>query len=174
MRRILDAAYLGAGLLAGVFLVAIAVLVVGQIVFRLLGMIIPSADEFAGYCLSATSFLALAWTLRSGGHIRVTLFLQRAGGGLRRLLEALNLGVAAAMMTYFAWFTVQMVWESWSAGEVTSGLVPLPLWLPQTGMAVGVVLLAAALLEGFVDALLGRRPVEGDGPPGRGLSEPSL
>jgi TRAP-type C4-dicarboxylate transport system permease small subunit len=153
--RILDRIFLAGGVLAGVFLVLIAVLVVGQIVSRLVGAMIPSADEFAGYCLSAASFLGLAYALRNGAHIRVTLLAGALPERPRWVLNLAAVAVSTAMVAYFTWYTLVMVWESYVFGDVTSGLVPIPLWLPQTGMAIGLVLFTLALVELFVRLLLG-------------------
>src|SRR4051794_23834160 len=83
-RRVLDRVYELSGCLAGLCLVAIAVLVLAQIVGRLLGILVPSADDFAGYAMGASVFLALAHTLRAGGHIRVSLIIDRLGPRARR------------------------------------------------------------------------------------------
>lgn len=159
LTRALDLLYRGAGVLAGVFLVAIAAIVTAQIGARLAGRIIPSSDEFAGFCLAATSFLGLAYAFRAGSHIRVTLFVQATRGPFRRafLVIALALGAAAALT--FAWHTCAMVFENFARDEVTSGLVPIPLWWPQLGMAVGVALFALAIVEDLVRASLGGEPV---------------
>lgn len=156
MRRALDAVYLGAGVLAAVFLVLIGLFVLAQIGGRLMGRAVPSADEFAGYCLSASSFLALAYTLRHNGHIRVSLVIERFTGGLRRGIEVWCLVVATALVAYFAFYTVSMVWESYVFQDRTMGLVPVMLWIPQTGMAVGVTLLAVAFAEELVRVVRGR------------------
>jgi len=50
MRAALNAIYKGSGLLAGFFLVAIAVMSLIQICGRLLNFAAYSYDEFAGYC----------------------------------------------------------------------------------------------------------------------------
>lgn len=159
--RFLDLLYRGAGVLAGVFLVSIAVLVTAQIVARLFGEILPSADQFAGFCLAATSFLGLAYAFRNGSHIRVTLFVRHLRGRWRRLFLILALAIALAVTGTFAWHTVIMVVQNWARDEVTSGLVPLPLWLPQIGMGLGVLLFAIAIAEDLVRACLGRTPVFG-------------
>jgi TRAP-type C4-dicarboxylate transport system permease small subunit len=150
MRFALNAIYKGSGLLAGFFLVAIAVLSLIQIVGRLLGIAASSYDEFAGYCMAASSFLGLAWTLRNNEHIRMTLAVGRAKGGLRRALESGCLAVAAAMTAYFCWSTAAMVWTSYKLHDVSQGLVPITLWIPQSGMALGL----AILLLAFIDDLL--------------------
>jgi TRAP-type C4-dicarboxylate transport system permease small subunit len=158
LTRALDRMYWVAGVLAGIFLVAICVIVTGQIVARQLGTIIPSADQFAGFCLAATSFLGLAYSFRRGSHIRVTLFVRMLHGLWGRLVLILALAVASAIILLLAWNTIAMVIQNFSRGEVTSGLVPIALWVPQMGMAAGIALFALALLEDLAHALIGREP----------------
>jgi len=158
LTRALDAIYRAAGALAGLFLVAICVIVSAQIVARQFGTIIPSADQYAGFCLAATSFLGLAYSFRNGSHIRVTLFVRNATGLWGRILLSLALAVAAAILLVLAWHTIAMVIENFARNEVTSGLVPIPLWVPQVGMAVGVALFALSILEDLAYALTGREP----------------
>jgi TRAP-type C4-dicarboxylate transport system permease small subunit len=157
--RSLNAVYRVTGALAGFFLVAICAIVMAQIVARQLGTIIPSADEFAGFCLAATSFLGLAYSFRSGSHIRVTLFIQALGSTGTRVMLVLALGVATAVSGLLAYHTILMVIQNATRGEVTSGLIPIPLWLPQLGMALGIALFCVAIVEDLVNAILGRATV---------------
>ena len=46
---------------------------------RLLDFHVPGTDAYAGYCMAAAGFLALAHTLKRGEHIRVTLILEHLG-----------------------------------------------------------------------------------------------
>ena len=84
MRRALDLLYRTCGGLAAMFLAAIAILILTQVVARLTGFFLPAASDFAGFCLAASSFLALAYTFRAGTHIRVVLLLQRLPAAWRR------------------------------------------------------------------------------------------
>lgn len=155
MRRALNAIYKGSGLLAGFFLVAIAVLSLTQIVERLLGVASHSYDEFAGYCMAASSFLGLAWTLRSNEHIRMTLAIGRLKGGPRRAAETACLAVSAAICGFFAWASVKMVWTSYTLNDVSQGLVPVKLWMPQSGMALGLAILLVAIVDDLWTLLAG-------------------
>lgn len=157
--RSLDLLYRAAGALAGVFLIAIAVIVTAQIVARFFDAIIPSSDQFAGFCLAATSFLGLAYTFRAGSHIRVTLFVRPLRGRLGHGFLILALAIGSAISALFAWHTLRMVIQNIARDEVTLGLVPIPLWLPQLGMAIGVLLFAAAVFEDLARACLGSVPV---------------
>lgn len=158
MRPALNAMYKGSGLLAGFFLVAIALLSLIQIVGRELGFASHSYDEFAGYCMAASSFLGLAWTLRCNEQIRMTLAIASLKGGLRRALEIFSLAVATAMTGYFGWSSVAMVWTSYSLGDVSQGLVPVSLWIPQSGMALGLVVLLIAFVDDLLVVMLGGTP----------------
>lgn len=147
-----------AGMLSAVLLAAIAVLTFVQIVGRLMGYLVSTGIEFAGFCMAASIFLALAWTLRAGGHIRVSLFVQKLPPGPRRAVELWCLGIAVLAIGLFAYSSISMTWDSYRFGDVSVGMVPVKLWIPQTTMAVGVVLLEVALIEQLVLVLCGREP----------------
>lgn len=148
--RKLDWIFHGAGILSALLLAAIAVLTFVQIVGRAFGFLISTGVEFAGFCMAASIFLALAWTLRSGGHIRVSLFVQRLGPVARRAVEIWCLALAALAVALFTYSAALMTWDSYRFGDVSVGMVPVPLWIPQTAMAAGILLLEVALVEQLV------------------------
>lgn len=150
LRRSLDAFYAGCDFLAGIALVGIGVCVVIQIVARLLGLVLPWTTEVAGYMMAATSFLALAGTLNSGGHIRVDLLLGRLRGRARRAAELACLVLGSAIIVYFAWHVLFMTWQSYEINDVGQGVVAIPLWIPQSFMALGTLALAVLLLDNLI------------------------
>jgi TRAP-type C4-dicarboxylate transport system permease small subunit len=155
MRAALDRLYLAAGALAGLGLIAIAVLVLLSIVTRLLGLYVPGLSVYAGYAMATSSFLALAYTFGKGGHIRVALFIDKFSGPRRRAAELWCLAVGTFLAGYLAWFSVKMVRVSQMLGDVSEGADATPLWIPQIGMAVGSVLLAIALADRLISVALG-------------------
>lgn len=158
LRQLLDRLYLGAGVLAALFLVAIALLILAQVIGRWFGVVVPSTEDFSGFFLAASSFLALAYTLRAGGHIRVTLLLHRWSPSVRRGIEITTLAVALALTLYAAWSCIWLVVESYAFEEVSSGYVAVPIWIPQTPMALGLAIFAIALLDELVCLLRGQEP----------------
>ncbi len=159
MRAALELLYRTSGRLAGFFLIAIAVLSLAQIGGRLLGFAAHSFDEFAGYCMAASSFLGLATTLRASEHIRMTLIVHRTRGAARRALETACLAAGGFLVGFFAWHAADMVWFSYATHDVSQGLVPVPLWIPQAGMALGLAVLLVALLDDLAVVLSGKAPV---------------
>ena len=75
LRRALDALYLAGGVVAALFMIAILVLIVLQMLARWTGQVFPGATDYAGYCMAAASFFAFAYALNHGAHIRVSLML---------------------------------------------------------------------------------------------------
>lgn len=170
MRRLLNFLYRASGVLGAFFLAAICLTVLAQVGARLIdrlalwllgeriGLIVPSAAEFTGFFLVAAAFLGLAYTLRAGGHIRVSLLIRRLGGRRRRWFEAWCLGSGTLLCGYFAWHAILLVRDSLAFGEMSYGIIAVPLWIPQTGMALGLVVLTIALLDDWVVVLGGRDP----------------
>ena len=170
LRRLLDGLYAVSGWAAALFIVAIAALVAAQVSLNLaekvlaafglprLGLTIPSYSDFTGFFLASASFLALAATFREGGHIRVTLLTSRLGGAAGRAVELLTVALAAAATLYFTWFTALLVLESREFGDMSSGIVAVPIWIPQTGMLAGLAVLSVALVDELSGLLRGRAP----------------
>lgn len=156
--KFLDRLFTWSGYLAGVFLVTIALLVVSQIVARMLNKQIPSADEFAGYCLAASSFLGLAYSFRSGSHIRVTLLTDRLSTHIQRVLMLLVLAFTIIMIAVWAFNSISMVYESWKFKDMSTGILKYPIWIPQLSMGIGVTLFCLAIIEDLVNVMRGIEP----------------
>jgi TRAP-type C4-dicarboxylate transport system permease small subunit len=152
----LDWLYKLSGALAAVLLVCIALLIIAQIVARFVGLIVPDANEIAGYCMAGSTFLSLAYTLRAGGHIRVTMIINHLPKAYSRLLEIFTLAAASLLTSYFAYYLTLMVWQTYLYGEVSQGHIPMPLWIPQSSLAIGMTILCLAFIEEFIHALQGK------------------
>lgn len=153
MRSVLDRFYTALGALGALFILATLVVQVVGIVGREAGFSMAGMDAYAGYCLAAGSFLAMAHAFRRGDHIRVTLILSRLRGRTRYWMEVLCLAVATALAAYFAWFSVKLVWGSHAYHDISQNVDATPLWIPQLSMALGLVGLAIAFAEQLVITL---------------------
>jgi TRAP-type C4-dicarboxylate transport system permease small subunit len=162
MRKLLDGLYTFTLALSAACLVVILVLVgaqvCGQIVdsvqkllgFPPYGFLIPSLAEIGGYLFGAASFLALGATLKRGAHIRVTMLLGALGAGPRRILEFWALFAGLAIALYATWALGTLAYFSWKFGDVSSGLLPIKYWIPQSAMTLGLATLCVALLDEIV------------------------
>ena len=156
-RRALDALYDGAGWLGALFLIGTLTFVLIGISGRLLHFYLPGTDAYAGYCMAAAGFLALAHTLKRGEHIRVTLIVEHLSPARRRALEIAALAIAALLAGLFAFYSVRLAWQSWQFNDISTANDATPLWLPQLAMAAGTLTLFVAVVDEFVAELRGRR-----------------
>lgn len=161
IRRLLDGLYDAAAWFAALFMVATLAMVLAAIAGRLLHFHVPGTDAYAGYCMAASGFLALASTLKHRQHIRVTLIVERLTGRARRGLELWALGVAVLLAALFAWFSIRLAYQSWDFHDVSTANDATPLWIPQLSMALGTLVLLVALVDELVAEWKGRRHAAG-------------
>ncbi|HEY2627517.1 MAG TPA: TRAP transporter small permease [Usitatibacter sp.] len=150
MRRALDKLYDAAGYLAAFFMAGILAMVLASVVGRMAGFNLRGSDAYAGYCMAASGFLALAHTLKRGEHIRVMLFLERFNGKLRRPLDLWSHAAGVFFCAVLAWFSVRLAWQSHVYNDISQGNDATPLWIPQVAMAVGSIVLLIAMIDDFV------------------------
>jgi TRAP-type C4-dicarboxylate transport system permease small subunit len=162
VRKSLDILFKVTSVLAAVFLVMIAVLILSQSIGRLFGYVIPDANELSGFSLAAGMFLALGPALRHGAHIRVLLVVGQLSGVPRRIMDLITLAFAVFLAGYFTWWMGVLAQESFSYGDASPGVLAFPLWIPQTAMTFGLGMLTLALVEGLIDTLWGRATVFAD------------
>ena len=156
MRRFLDFLYDAAGYLAAFFMVGILLMVLASVVGRMAGFNLRGSDAYAGYCMAAASFLALAHTLKRGEHIRVNLLLDGFGGRLRRPLELWSHAAGTFFCAALAWFSVRLAWQSHTFNDISQGNDATPMWIPQIAMAAGAIVLLIAMVDDLV-AVVRRR-----------------
>lgn len=170
MRSVLNFIYRAAGGLAALFIVAIVALVFAQVMLNLadkvwaaltgsgVGLTIPSYADFTGFFLAAASFLALAYALRAGGHIRVSLVTDRLPRRAHRALELAVVVIAAGMAGYASWYMGLLLLESIEFADRSSGMISVPLWIPQLPVVLGLGILTLALVDEFICMLRGAAP----------------
>ena len=147
VRVALDFLYKAAGVVAAVSLIVILSLIVIQMLARWTGEVFPGAPDYAGYAMAAASFMAFAYALHNGAHIRVSIVLNSVSPGLRRFLEVWCFGIGTAIWWYFVWYATKFTYWSWKFNDISQGQDATPIWIPQMSMVVGAIILAIALTD---------------------------
>ena len=158
LRKMLDRLYAAAGYLAGLFLLAIFVMMMAISLGRELGVNVKSGDDITAWCMAAMAFLALAHTFKSGEIIRVGLLRDRLAGQSKWSVEMFALIVAVLFIGFFAWHAVMLVYTSWLIHDMSTGVLVVPLWIPQLGFCLGLIILWIALIDELVHVARGNPP----------------
>ena len=148
--KFLNSFYRYSGYIASLFLILILVFIVTGIASRIFGFYIRGLTEYSGYSLATASFLALAYTFNENGHIRITLFLDKAKDRVLRFLLIWSLAISTFFSGFLAFYFIKMWVVSIQLAERSQGADEILLWIPQTGVAIGAIIFFVCILHNFL------------------------
>jgi TRAP-type C4-dicarboxylate transport system permease small subunit len=157
LRNALNKLYDASAWAAALMLIGTLLMVVLGMVDRYVSLNVRGTDMYAGYCMAAAGFLALAHTLKKNEHIRVTLLLNAVPPAAKKALELWSLSAAVLLSGLFCFYSMKLAYQSWDFNDISTGNDATPLWIPQIGMAVGTLVLAIAFVDELVLEILGQR-----------------
>ena len=140
LNNYLNKIYKFSGYIAAFFLILVAAFILIGISSRIFGFYIRGLAEYSGYCMAASSFFALAYTFVEGGHIRITLFLEKVSKTKKIFLEKWCLIIATYFSGYLAYYFIKMLIISYKFQERSEGADEILIWIPQTSVALGSII----------------------------------
>ena len=142
------------GYTAAIFLIFVATFILTGIASRIFGFYIRGLAEYSGYCMAASSFLALAYTFGEKGHIRITLFLEKSNKNIRRFLELWCLSAATFFSGFLSFYFAKMLIISIKFQERSEGADEILIWIPQTSVALGSTIFFICVFHNFILSIL--------------------
>lgn len=150
MRRLLTTLYSITLGMAALAMVGLLITVLITILSRNLHIYVPGADAYAGYFMAACGSLALAGTLKAHEHVSVTLLLNALNPRGRRIGHIWALSAGLLLSGLFAFYSCKLVWQSYVFMDISVSNDATPLWIPQSFMAFGAVVMTIAFLDELV------------------------
>ena len=154
-----------AAILSAFVLAAMVALVFANIVLRNLGAGgLDYTVEIAGYGVAAITWGGLAWALREGIVIRVSLL----GGSMQRhprldlALHGLALLVTMAVLALAARYFWLSVARHWRRGTLSPTTAEVPMWLPEAVMLAGLLLVLLQVAAMLASLLAGHHAGVGE------------
>ena len=162
---LLDSVTHGMALASGAVFLAVSFFITFDVIGRKFFHVSSAVtDEMGGYALAFGSMWALAWTLRSGGHVRIDVILPKLPPALRNTLDYLAMAVMILFAVMVATYTWTLAYESFDTDARAMSFLRTPVFVPQGLLAFGLSVLAleaiVILLEGIVESLARRQLVE--------------
>lgn len=142
MARLSWAAALVSGLAALIIAVSISADVLLRYFFNAPLLFV---DEVASFLLVLVIFGGLAYTFRTGGHVRVDLVTTHLPPAVRAWLRAGGLLLGIAFILLVSWTTLQSALTAYRYGRVSTVML-YPLWLPMLLIPAGLLLMSAVML----------------------------
>lgn len=159
LTRLIGYLTFAAGILSAL-LVVFTLFMTGYSVFQryVLGTPLTWTDELSGFLVVAIVMLGAAETLRRKEHISVDLLSAKAVGTTRKILNiwaSLATALFAGVLALSGWDAVQF---SINIGVYSDGYLEAPLWVPQSFLVLGSVLLFLLAAARLIDHLIYKRP----------------
>jgi TRAP-type C4-dicarboxylate transport system permease small subunit len=158
MRKVLDGLYLTAASLSALAILTIAILMLVQSIVRELGVSTGPINEIVAWLCAGAAFSGMAYAFKQGDFVRVGLFLERLNTRQRQVGEVIALGTALLACLYLAYWATSFTMESFAFNDIATGLLPMPIWIPQCSFVLGSWLLAIATADEFLIVLRGGEP----------------
>ena len=146
----LNKLYKFSGYIAAIFLIFVAIFILIGISSRIFGFYIRGLAEYSGYCMASASFFALAFTFVEGGHIRITLFLEKLSGLKKKIVEIWCLTIASFFSGYLAFYFIKMLIISYKFQERSEGADEILIWIPQTSVAIGSIIFSISVFHHLI------------------------
>lgn len=93
--------------IAGLSLIAMVLVTVGEMIFRMFGRPMAGTVEMIGWLAAVTTAFALGYTQVYRGHVSIDLFTQRLGQKTQALLSLLVHLIASALFVIVTWHVFQ-------------------------------------------------------------------
>ena len=99
------------------------------------------SDEYGGYALAIGGMWALAYTLRTGGHVRIDVLLPYLPRGVRAVLDYGALAIMVVFASTVAVYCWRLALDSFAGDGRAMSFLRTPLFVPQGLMALGFTML---------------------------------
>lgn len=142
------------GALSGIGICLGVLLVVSEIIMRsLFSKTLYITEEYTGYLMAGLTFLALGYTLKDRGHIRMT-FLHTALHGRKRILLDMVCFLAGFFFSLLmTWTTSLFFWDSVVYGSRSMQISETYLAIPQFFLPLGSVVFTLQFGAEFLRSL---------------------
>ena len=149
--QIIDSLSVFAGNLSGIFILIVALSVVYEIALRtFLNRPTSWTLELSIHLTIAATFLGAPYVAKIGRHISVDIITSRLQNESRKALDFAAHSLSLAFLILFSYSTVKLMETSYVSHAVTPAL-RIPLYIPQSTLLIGSVLLLLQLTKGTID-----------------------
>jgi C4-dicarboxylate transporter DctQ subunit len=166
LRAVVERCNLFLGMVSGLGILAMGLILTYEVVSRYF-FNAPTiwAQETSIYLYMWTMLAAASYTLQTGRHVHVDLLVERLPARLRLLAEAATSLVGALFCAIVSVQAYQMIDATVRFAKVSATPLRVPLWIPQTALLMGFVLLTFQFVFLAADrvAAFRGRPRDGGG-----------
>ncbi|MCC8193681.1 MAG: TRAP transporter small permease, partial [Deltaproteobacteria bacterium] len=114
--------------------------------------------ETGSYLLAASWFLAAGFTLRTSGHVRISILTAKLPPALARPMDILATAGGLVICTVVWLAIMQLFIDSVTFNKTSFTPMQTPLWIPQSFVVIGATLLLLTMVARLGLLLLKEEP----------------
>lgn len=143
------------GYVSGLFMILIVLLIVVEIIVRsVFNSSTLIGDEYSAYFFVVVVMTGLAFSMKEGAHIRISIIRSRLSQPALRILDLAVLLVAIVLSCYGLYHAILMTYDVWDLGMTADSISETPIYIPQLVIPVGLLLFILQLVCDFLRRLL--------------------
>ena len=129
----------------------------------LFGRVIQGSIDVVEISMAWIVFIAFAYALITGAHVRMTLLVGRLPPRVRSGFEIFGSLVGVLFFGLFTYLASLYFWTSWLVKETPMSPIPAPVWLAKAAIPVGGLLIFLSFLLRLIRSLrLTREVIEAE------------
>ncbi|MDR7869693.1 MAG: TRAP transporter small permease [Tissierellaceae bacterium] len=142
-------------------MVAMTISVVTQVFSRTVLNVSPSwTEEVARYMLVWITFIGASLGVKRGAHMGVEAFTMILPKKVQKIVQAVTLLICAGFTAVTCVNSISILQLQMATGQV-SAAIQLPMWIPYSGVTIGMLLMTIRFLETFVNTVKNPEEVGG-------------
>lgn len=133
--------------LSALFIISLVLLILTEIFLRsFFDFSTMIADEYSGYFYLASVFLALGYTFRENGHIRINIITSKLSKGFNKKIDIFVSIIAIIILSFALIRTYLFTYDSYELEMLSENVSETPLYLPQMFMPLGIFIFILACI----------------------------
>ncbi len=161
--RLCDRLSHACGIIAGILMLAGLALIIMEVLFRtLFSKTLYITEEYTGYLMAAITFLALSYTLKEKGHIRMAFLHTVLKGKARIALDIYAFTMGLVFCSVITVTTGSFFWDSVVSKSQSMQISGTYLAIPQFVMPLGAFVMALQFAAEIGRSILQIRSASGE------------
>jgi len=133
---------------SGICILIITALILIEIAIRAIsGQSTFITEEYSAYLLVWFAFLGMAYTLKTDGHIRVSILLSKVNSTKRQILEIFSGVIGLIVFVYLTVYMSILFFDSLTSGVRSMHVSNTPLFIPQLIPVIGCFLMVLQFIS---------------------------
>jgi TRAP-type C4-dicarboxylate transport system permease small subunit len=144
------------GVFAAALTVSIGFVIITEIFARFVfNYSFSFAWEYSAYAMGVAMFCGMAFTLRTGGHIRVSLLASALSEKNARIADIVCTLGGIFFSAFISFALCQLAWKSFLNSSTSPSVTATPLIIPQGLIALGAVFLMLQFIARLIRLFIG-------------------